>query len=479
MTRPTPLPPIAELLGDFATGERTPESLLQACQATIDRLDGELNAIPTRVAPERALEAAEAIGRAIRAGEPVGSLAGLPYAAKDTHRTAGLRTTFGSPIFADHVPDRNDAIVQRLLDAGTVLIGKSNAPEFAAGGQTFNPVLGTTVNPWDGSRTCGGSTGGGAVAAATGMAAVVCGSDLGGSLRIPASFCGVVGMRPSAVSRPDLATDANSFNSMNTVGAMAPRVADLRWMNRAILAPAPARPLAQWLERMAAEAATRREAAAQRPLRLAWTIDAGGTMPIAAPVRKALDRAIERLREAERAGQIELVEAWPDMSDADECFQVLRAEYFVENFGPFYRSHRAQLKDTVAWNIEQGLVLTPERVAEAKRTRSRIFARLASFLNGFDAWLLPTTQVLPFSREVPFPTEINGQPLATYIDWVKSCYWITVSAHPGLSIPAGFEVDPNTSSSLPLPVGLQLVGHYRRDEALLDVGERVEAMLAG
>lgn len=478
MTRPTPLPPVAELLGDFASGKRTPASLLHDCFATLDRLDGGLNAIPTRVAPARALEAAESIGHAIRAGEPVGALAGLPYAAKDTHRTAGLRTTFGSPIFAEHVPERNDAIVQRLLDAGTVLIGKSNTPEFAAGGQTFNPVLGTTMNPWDVSRTCGGSTGGGAVATATGMAAVVCGSDLGGSLRIPASFCGVVGMRPSAVSKPELMADANTFNTMSTVGAMAPRVADLRWMNRAVFAPAPARPLTQWLELMADEAAARREAASRRPLRLAWTIDAGGAMPVAAPVRKALGRAIERLREAEQAGQVELVEAWPDMSDADECFQVLRAEYFVENFGPFYRSHRAQLKDTVAWNIEQGLDLTPERIAEAKRTRSRIFARLASFLNGFDAWLLPTTQVLPFSREIPFPTEIDGQPLATYIDWVKSCYWITVSAHPGLSIPAGFEVDPHAPNPVPLPVGLQLVGHYRRDEALLDVGERVEAILA-
>jgi amidase len=479
MNRPTPLPSVAELLGDLHSGARTAEALARDCLDTIDRLDGQLNAIPTRVPREQVLDAAAATDRAIRAGEPVGALAGLPYAAKDTHRTAGLRTTFGSPIFADNVPERNDPIVQRLLDAGTVLIGKSNTPEFAAGGQTFNPVLGTTVNPWDLSRTCGGSTGGGAVAAATGMAAVVCGSDLGGSLRIPAAFCGVVGMRPSAVSNPELVADANTFNTMSTVGAMATRVADLRWMNRAIFAPAPARPLAQWLALMADEAAARREAASRRPLRLAWTIDAGGAMPVAAPVRKALGRAIERLREAEKAGLVELVEAWPDMSDADECFQVLRAEYFVENFGAFYRSNRAQLKDTVAWNIEQGLALTPERIAQAKLARSRIFARLASFLSGFDAWLLPTTQVLPFSREVPFPTEIDGEPLATYIDWVKSCYWITVSAHPGLSIPAGFEADPDDPKGLPLPVGLQLVGHYRQDEALLDVGERIETILAG
>lgn len=476
MTQPKPLPPVADLLRDFHTGARTPEGLMRDCFDTIDRLDGQINALPTRVPRERALEAAERAGRAIRAGEPVGALSGLPYAAKDMHRTSGIRTTFGSPIFADHVPDRNDAIVQRVLDAGAILIAKSNTPEFAAGGQTFNPVLGTTCNPHDPRRTSGGSSGGGAAAVASGMAVVADGSDLGASLRNPAAFCGVVGLRPSTISNPALMPDANGFNTMNTVGSMAPRVADLRWINRAIHAPMPARPMADWLAAIEAEAAVRKRASVERPLRLAYTIDAGGAMPVAAPVRRALHRAIDTLR---AQGGIELVEAFPDMADADDCFQVLRAQYFVENLGELYRSDRAKMKDTVAWNIEQGLALTPERLAAAAVTRTRIFSRVAAFLGGFDAWLLPTVQVLPFAHEIPFPTEIDGKPLATYIDWVKSCYWITVSGHPGLSLPAGFEADPSDPQSVPLPVGLQLVGHYGRDEALLDVGERIEALLAG
>ncbi|MCM5570200.1 amidase family protein [Burkholderiaceae bacterium FT117] len=474
-----PLPPVADLLRDFHSGARTPESLARECFAAIDRLDADINALPTRVDRDTVLAAAERAGKAIRAGDAVGALAGLPYAAKDMHRTAGIRTTFGSPIFADHVPDRNDAVVQRVLDAGAILIAKSNTPEFAAGGQTFNPVFGRTANPHDTTRTSGGSSGGGAAAVATGMTVVADGSDLGASLRNPAAFCGVVGLRPSSVSNPALLPDANGFNTMNTVGTMAPRVADLRWNNRAIHAPMAARPIAAWLDAIEQEAAARRHAAGQRPLRLAFTIDAGGAMPVAAPVRRALERAIERLREHARAGRVELVEAFPDMSDADDCFQVLRAQYFVENLGELYRSDRARMKDTVAWNVEQGLALTPERLAAAAATRSRIFARIAAFLGGFDAWLLPTVQVLPFSHEIPFPTEIDGVPLATYIDWVKSCYWITVSGHPGLSIPAGFEADPADPAKTPLPVGLQLVGHYGRDEALLDVGERIEALLAG
>ncbi|MFA7665615.1 MAG: amidase family protein [Burkholderiaceae bacterium] len=474
MSRPTPLPPLADLLGDFLSGARTPAQLVDACFATIDRLDASLNALPTRVAREAVREAAERAGEAIRAGQPVGPLAGLPYAAKDTHRTAGLRTTFGSPLFADHVPEANDGIVQHLLGAGAILIGKSNVPEFAAGAQTFNTVLGTTANPHDPTRTCGGSTGGGAVAVATGMAAIACGSDLGGSLRNPASFCGVAGLRPSSVAAPELQADNDRFNTLNTVDGMAPRVADLRWIHQAIHAPMPPRPLAQWLA-VIAEAQAARQAAARRPLRLAWSIDVGGSMPVAAPVRQAIEHALDRLR---RHPGIELVEASPDLSAADECFQVLRARHFVDNFGAFYRSDRSRIKDTVVWNIEQGLALTPERIGTALAQRSAIFARFADFLTGFDAWLLPTAQVLPFAHSQPFPTEIDGKPLATYIDWVKSCYWVTVSGHPALSIPAGFASDPADPAGTALPVGLQLVGRYRGDADLLDVGERVEAILA-
>jgi len=478
MTRPTPLPPIATLLREFQEGQRTPTDLARTCFDAIDRLDPQINALPTRVAREQVLEQAEHALAAIAGGEAVGALIGLPYAAKDMHRTAGVRTTFGSPIYADQVPDTNDPIVQNILDAGAILIAKSNTPEFAAGAQTFNPVLGKTVNPHDLRRTCGGSSGGGAAALASGMTVVADGSDLGASLRNPASFCGVAGLRPSSIANPAMQASANGFSSLSVVGAMAPRVADLRWANRAIHAPMAARPMARWLETIEREAEARK-AAARRPLRLAWTIDAGGAMPVAAPVRRAMQRVLERLREEARAGRLELVEACPDFSGADDCFHVLRGEYFVENWGELYHRERALLKDTVAWNIEQGMAMSVERVAAASVMRTQIFGRAAAFMRGFDAWLLPTAQVLPFSHEIPYPTEIDGEPLKTYFDWVRSCYWITVAGNPALSIPAGFETEPGDPQQVPLPVGLQLMGRYGEDEALLDVGERIEALLAG
>jgi amidase len=465
-------PPIVELLAAFQRGERSPRDVAQECLAAIDAHDGAVNALPTRVERAQVLARAEALGRRIAAGEPVGPLAGLPYCAKDMHRTAGLRTTFGSPIFADHVPATNDPVVQRLLDADALLTAKSNTPEFAAGSQTFNPVLGTTRNPFDTTRTVGGSSGGGAAALACGMTIVADGSDLAASLRNPASFCGVVGLRPSSRAEPALGNGgANAFGTLNQVGAMATRVADLRCIERAIRAPRTRQPLAQWLAGLQAEEAARRTRA-ERGLRLAWSIDCSGTMAVGAAVRGAIERAIACLRER----GVELVEAHPDFDGADACFQVLRGEYFVENFGELYREHRALMKDTVVWNIEQGLALTAERIAAAARARSAIFARVAAFMRDFDAWLLPTAQVLPFAHDIAYPMQIDGRRLGTYIDWVASCYWITVSGHPALTIPAGFASDAPGESLL--PVGLQLVGRFDGDEALLDVGERVEQMLA-
>lgn len=464
-------PPIPELLDGFRHGRGSPREILERCHAAIDARDAEVNALPTRVERADTLAQAERIAGRIARGEPVGALAGLPWCAKDMHATAGVRTTCGSPIFADHVPRRNDPVVQRLLDADAILIAKSNTPEFAAGAQTFNPVFGTTRNPFALSRTVGGSSGGGAAALACGMTVIADGSDLAASLRNPAAFCGVVGLRPSSRADPGLRAAADAFDTLNQIGAMAGRVADLRCIERALRAPRPRQPLARWLAEWEAEAQARR-ARAQAPLRLAWSIDCGGTMPVAAPIRRAMREAIDRLREA----GIELVETWPDFSGADECFQVLRARYFVENFGGLHREHRARMKDTVVWNIEQGLALSVERLAEAARTRSQIFERVAEFLAGFDAWLLPTMQVLPFPHEIAWTTHIDGTALDTYIGWLACCYRITVSGHPALTVPAGFARD--TPGEPLLPVGLQLVGHYDRDEALLDVGERVEAILA-
>lgn len=481
-TRPRTL---RALLCAYAEGTAHPSSTLAQCLAAIDRFNPAVNALPTLLPRAQLEEAAQRMDHALRAGEAVGALAGLPYAAKDTHRTAGIRTTRGSPIFADDIPDTNDPIVQHLLDADALLLGKSNTPEFAAGSQTFNPVLGTTRNPWDLGRTVGGSSGGGAAALATGMTVIADGSDLAASLRNPASFCGVAGLRPTSKSHPTMRMHANVFSTLSMVGPMARCIDDLRLVNRAIYSPQPRHPIAHWAAALRAESASKARggrvlAGAARAvggeprqpgsLRVAWSIDCGGTMPVSAPVREALAEAIARLR----AAGVQLEEAAPDFDGADECFQTLRGQYFVEMLGELYRTDKARMKDTVVWNVEYGLALGCEQIARATLMRSRVYERVAAFMSRYDAWLLPTAQVLPFGIDIPYPTEINGRKLDTYIDWLRSCYWISAAGHPAVSMNCGFASD----GGAPLPVGLQLMGRWDEDESLLDIAETVETILA-
>jgi amidase len=451
-------PPIRRLLADFHRGERSPVDLLAACHREIDRLDAALNALPTRRDRDACLRDAERAAAAIRAGDPVGPLVGLPWACKDVFDTAGLRTTLGSPIFADRVPRVDAPAVRRLRE--------SNTPEFAAGSQTFNTVFGATRNPHDPTRTCGGSSGGSAVALATGMAVVADGTDLASSLRNPASFCGVVGMRPSTRLDPSLADGPNGFDTLSMIGPMGACVDDCRRVHEAMFErPAP-RPIAAWVARDAA----RRPPKPPGALRVAWSADLGG-LPLQAPVRAAFVRAIDALRDA----GVALVEAHPDFDGADEAFMTLRGLYFVEWLGELYETDRARMKDTVAWNIEQGFALDARRIARAQRLRSTVFRRTAAFLAGFDAFVLPTAQVLPFAHEVTHPTAIDGVPLATYVDWLKTCYWISASGHPALSLPCGRARD---GDGPPLPVGLQAVGRWGEDSALFDVAQTLETVLA-
>lgn len=466
----------------FAHGRATPHDAWQACLRAIDARDGELNAIPTRRDAAAIAAELDAHAHALREGRPVGVLAGLPYVAKDIFETAGLRTTFGSPIYADHVPTRDAGIVARMRAAGAVLVGKSNTPEFAAGSQTYNPVLGATRNPHDPSRTAGGSSGGGACALATGMALVADGSDLAASLRNPASFCGVVGLRPSAYLDPTLQPDGNAFGTLNVVGPMGRSVTDTEIVFRALFERPTARPVAQWVRWLDdivggppdAEPPGPVRSGATRPTagrpRLAYSADLGG-MPVERAVRDAFEAAIERLR----AAGIELVEAHPDFDGADECFLALRGLYFVENFAELHAREAARMKDAVRWNIEQGLALSAADIARAHRTRGAVFRRVQAFMEGFDALLLPTAQVLPFPLDQATPTHVDGVPLANYIDWLKSCYWVTVAGHPALSIPCGFATPAD--GARPLPVGLQVMGRWRGESALFAVGRTVEGAL--
>jgi amidase len=444
-----------------------------AATANITKRNSLVNAICTQRLPIDIEDNLSSLTQRITNNQPVGMLAAMPYVAKDIHATKGLRTTRGSPIFADWVPTENDAIVERYLAADAVLIGKSNTPEFAAGSQTFNTIFGATTNPYDSTKTAGGSSGGAAAALATGMAVLACGSDLAASLRNPASFCGVVGFRPSIRANVSLRSSPNYFDTLSIAGPMANSVNDVRLSYRAIFGSEQQlrhRSIENWLALWEHEEQQRRDKAS-KPLRIAYSLNGGGQFPVQKQVADQLQKALDLLKNAGH----ELVEMCPDLSGIDECFQTLRGLYFVECFGDLYREHKHQMKDTVVWNIEQGLKLTASDIAQANVMRSVLTKRLSEHLATFDAWLLPTAQVLPFSIDEPYPTSINNQPLTTYIDWLKSCYWLSVTGNPSISLPCGFA--KSSESAIPLPVGIQVVGHWMRDEALLDIAQAIESAI--
>lgn len=424
----------------------------------IERVNPQVNAIVTFL-PDEALKRAKALDRK---GAAAGPLAGLPIAHKDIVPTKGVRTTFGSPIFADHVPDEDHAIVGRLRDAGAILVGKTNTPEFAVGSQTFNPIFGKTRNPYDLSKTSGGSSGGAAAAVASGMLPFADGSDLGSSLRNPGSFCNVVGFRPTPGRVPNRPFP-NAWDTLWSIGPMARTVEDAALLLSAMAGPDPraptthadpgaifARPLARDF----------------RKVRVAWSRDLGGL-----PVDARVTRALEPLRAALASLGCKVEDAEPDLAEADEAFQVQRALGFVELYGELVKTDRARMKDTVVWNIEEGLKLDPARIARANLMRARVFHAMREFLERYEFLVLPTVQVPPFSVDEPYVTEINGVKLGTYMDWMKSCYFITATSHPAISVPAAFTDEG-------LPVGLQIVGRYRDDFGVLQLAHAVEGASA-
>ena len=425
--------------------------------ARIESVNPAINAFVTTTF-DAALEHAAALDARLGRGEDPGPLAGIPVGHKDLAVTRGVRTTFGSPIFRDHVPTVDAIIVERLKAAGAVTLGKTNTPEFGAGSQTFNPVFGATRNPWNMGRTPGGSSGGAAAALAAGMIPIADGSDLGGSLRNPASFCNVVGLRPSPGRVPNWPT-LNAWFALGVVGPMARSVADVALMLSAIAGPDPRSDLA-WDEPGSIFA---------QPLdrdftgvRVAWTADFGG-LPMDPEVREVLAASRATL---ESLG-CEVDEALPDLAGADEVFQTLRAWIFESTHGALLAQHRDQMKQTVIWNIEQGQRLTGSDIARAERLRTELFHRLRGFFERYDFVAGPVVQVLPFDVSVEYPMSIDGVAMGSYIEWMKSCYLVSATGLPALSVPAGF-------SRGGLPVGLQLIGRHRDDLGVLQLGHAFE-----
>ena len=442
-----------ELAGLLRAREITAVEVMEAHLAQIERVNPLVNAVVT-------LDAEKALARAAAADQrrPEGVLHGLPVAHKDLVDTAGMRTTYGAPIYADHVPHESALLVQRFQQAGAITIGKTNTPEFGAGSQTFNPVFGATRNPYDLTRTCGGSSGGAAAALACGLVPIADGSDMGGSLRNPASFCNVVGFRPTPGRVPSLPVDGPP-SQISVDGPMGRIVADVALQLQAIAGPDPRCPSSLPEPGSVFAAPLDRDL---RGVRIAWSDDAGGL-----PVDPAVPAALTAARRALGDLGVEIVETFPDLRDAGAIFQVVRASEFARSLAAEYEFHRDELKATIRWNIELGRSQTAAQVEDAGRGHARLMRRVDDFLRDVDALALPTAQVPPFPVDVEWVTEIDGQPMGTYIDWMRSCSDISLTGCPAISVPAGFTPDG-------VPVGLQLVGRAGDDLGLLRIAHAFE-----
>jgi amidase len=455
---------IAELRAvDMAAMIRSREiscvELLDAHLERIEATNSTLNAIVTLV-PERAREHAERLDREFPREPP--PLYGLPIAHKDLVLTRGIRTTFGSTLYANHVPEEDDLVVERLRMAGAVCIGKTNTPEFGAGSQTFNRVFGTTRNPVDARLTCGGSSGGAAAALGACMIPIADGSDLGGSLRNPAAFCGVLGLRPTPGRVPQHPV-RNPWFDLAVQGPMARNVDDLALLLSAMVGADPRVPLA-----LTDPASTFHpvEAMDARGVRVALAPDLGGL-----PVERSIHEATRSLgRRLEGAGvAVEL--ACPDLRDAREIFHVLRAHSMCERFRGLTAAQRAELKDTIRWNVAAGETLTAADLDRAWTARAALFQRVAAFFRRFDFLVCPTTQVLPFPVEIEWPREIEGVPMRDYLEWMQSCAQITVTGCPALSLPNGSAADGR-------PIGAQIAAPVREERRLLSFAKLIEAIQA-
>jgi amidase len=431
--------------------------VVRAHLTQIERVNPTMNAIVTLTA-ERALDDAKAKDAALARGAATGALFELPIAHKDLVPTKGIRTTFGSPIYRDNVPSEDGLIIERLRAAGAVTLGKTNTPEFGAGSQTFNEVFGRTLNPYDPSKTCGGSSGGAAVALACGMVPIADGSDTGGSLRNPAAFCNVVGLRTSPGRVPVWPREL-AWSALSVQGPMARTVADVALLLGAMAGPDPRSPIA------IAEAGDRFRQPLDRDfrgVRVAWSRDLGGL-----PIDRRVTTALEPQRKIFETLGCVVDEAQPDLRDAREIFQALRAFAFATRYGPMLAEHRHQIKDTVIWNTEQGLKLTARELAEAEVKRTALYHRVRTFMERYEFLVLPATQVPPFDVTQPYVTEIEGVALPTYIDWMRACSDITVTGSPAISVPGGFTPEG-------LPVGLQIVGRHQGDWGVLQLAHAFE-----
>ena len=446
---------LAQLIRICRTSAR---EVMGAFLRQINRLNPKINAIVAKLDDVKCLALADDADRRIARGEEIGALHGLPFAFKDLDPAVGFPMTRGSKIFKDFVPAEDSVLVERLKRAGVIAIGKTNVSEFGMGSHTYNDVYGTTLNPYDLTKSAGGSSGGAGAALAAGLLPIASGSDLGGSLRNPANFNNIVALRPSIGLVPSAPT-ALPFLGFTVNGPMARSVADVAWL-LSVMAGADARDPACYPSQP-------QELAAPldrnfNGVRIAWCPDLGGL---------ALDRRVRSVLEKQPKTFSDLGcivdDACPDLSGADEIFLTIRAWNYWHTLGPLLEKHRHEMKPEAVWQIELGSKLSGEDVAQAMTRHGELMQRMRRFQEKYEFLLCAVNQVPPFDATIAWPREIEGVKMETYLDWMKSAYWITPTFCPAISVPAGFTDDG-------LPVGIQIVGRYRDDLGVLQIAYAFE-----
>ena len=452
--------PATELHRLYRQRKTSPLEVMRAVLERVDAVNPKLNAIVT-LEREPALKAARTATAALTRGKKLSPLHGVPVTIKDLTHTKGIRTTWGSKVFEHNVPDEDSLIVERLKAAGAIILGKTNTPEFGAGGNTFNAVFGATRNPWNPALTCGGSSGGAAVALATGMGPIAQGSDTGGSLRTPAAFCGVVGFRTSPGLVPYY-PKALGWDSIGVTGPMARTVADTALMLSVIAGPDDRSPISYDADTAAFPRAVKSPSI--KGWHVAWTPDLSGLIPVDGEVAQVAERATRVFRSL--GAKVE--SACCDFSEINDIVLGTRGLAMVASHADKLAKWKDQMQKGLVWNIEQGLRLTPEEIARAEVLRTTLWHRVRTFMETRELLILPTVAVPPFPVEQPYPTEINGKPLDNYTQWFFLTYGITLTGLPVISVPCGF-----TKSGL--PVGLQIVGRRRQEAMVLRAAAAFEA----
>lgn len=432
--------------------------VMQAHLKQISRVNSKVNAIVTLVPEDYLMAQALAADESLAKGKWLGPLHGMPVGVKDLHETKGIRTTFGSPLHRDFLPDFDCRVVQREKEAGAIVIGKTNVPEFGLGSQTFNPVFGATRNPYDLTKTCGGSTGGGSVALACGMVPLADGSDMGGSLRNPPNFCNVVGIRPSPGRVPNVPSNLGWF-TLSVPGPVARNVSDCAFFLSVLAGYDHHSPIS--IDQPGAQFAQPLGTRSFKGVKVAMFKDMG------LPWEPEVKSAVQAQRKVFESLGCVVVDAEPDFRDADDCFVAWRHWSTELAFGDLLATHGDQLNEYIHWHVEEGRNLTGPYLSRIEAKRTALFQRMCAFKGEYEFFVLPVNQVLPFDVNQHYPTEIAGVKMESYIAWMKSAYYISAAGNPAMSVPCAF-------SASGLPIGIQIVGRHHDDWGVLQLAHAFE-----